>query len=38
MAPKAIFSHRGHVLSSNCEPPRCVQDNLGFKGGKAQVY
>lgn len=38
MAPKAIFSYTGRALSSNREPPRYVQDNLGVRRAKAQVY
>lgn len=36
MAPKATFSHTGHTLSSNCEPPRYMEDNLGFREAKAK--
>lgn len=36
MAPKAIFSHARRTLSSDCEPPRYVQDNLGFREATAK--
>ena len=38
MAPKPIFSHTGHALSSHCEQSRYMQGNLGLRGARGQVY